>query len=431
MDWPLIVSLFCMSAFFSGSESALFSIRWWRIIFLKHNGGKPGRRLAELMEHPGSLLMTILLGNTVVNIAISSLFEHSMERYFPDNALLMSIGIVTPIVMILGEITPKTLALQKPEQIGLRVAPMIRWLTVVMRPVRWIAEKVSGSSIETLRRTAVARGSADFLSLADEGRQAGILSSSEHHILTRILEMKTIPVTDVMVPRTEMIALPDTIEFDAAVQAIRHYNFRRVPLFHESLDNIVGILYAKDLLGGWLNPVLKRSPRMLARSPVFVPSHITLKQLSLELVKRKRHLAIVLDEYGGTAGMITHDDILNTVFHLTGPGRKQDLLIRKMQGGGWRADARIGWSRICRLIGMSACESTFRTLNGFLMDHFGRIPATGETMTLDGGTDRAGGKRLWRITIEEAEPTRILTVTVTPETDAGANRARNGIDGHE
>ena len=107
-----------MSMFFSGSESALFSIRWWRIIYLKHHCGKAGRRLAELMEHPGSVLMTILLGNTLANVAVSSVFEHAMEKLFPDHGLILAIGVMTPVVMIFCEITPKTLALHNPEEIG-------------------------------------------------------------------------------------------------------------------------------------------------------------------------------------------------------------------------------------------------------------------------------------------------------------------------
>ncbi len=269
-----------------------------------------------------------------------------------------------------------------PEKIALRVAPAIGWLSMIILPVRLLAERLSLTMTRSFQSSPGMAGKHDFMTMVNEGQQAGILTSNEHHVMTRIIGMQNTPVTDVMIPRTDMIALPDNIDFDEAVQAILRYDFQRIPLFKQSIDNIVGILYAKDLLSGWLNPVLRRSPRALARPPVFVPSHITLKQLSHELGERKRHLAIVLDEYGGTAGMITHNDVLRSIFHIPDPDIGSDVGITGLTEGGWEVDAKLAWKKVCRLLELPDQPVPFRTLNGFLLDHFGRVPAAGEYMVI-------------------------------------------------
>lgn len=413
MDIPLVLILLLLSGFFSGSESALFSIRWWRVNFLRTRGDRNGRRLAELLDHPGSLLMTVLLGNTVVNVAASAVFEHWLEQHYPEQALFLAIVVMTAIILVFCEITPKTVAVLKPEKFGLLAATPIRLLIKGLFPARFIADKLSVSLSDKLKPQATKTGASDFLTLVDEGRKADVLTETEYDFMTRILEIGETQVTDVMVPRTEIIALPDSIDFDHAVDAVVYYNFKRIPLYGDTRDNITGILYAKDLLGGKMNPVLKRPPKVLARSPLFVPGHITLKQLSHEFTDKKRHMAIVLDEYGGTAGMITHDDLLQSMFGITDANDKDGFVLERLSNGEILIDARVDLPKLAEIIATALNNSSSRTLNGYLLDYFGRIPEPGESMIVTGKSETGPD---WKITIETAAANKVQTVRLTPLT---------------
>ncbi len=411
MDLVIVCILLGLSAFFSGSESAMFSLRWWRINTLRHEGGVPGRILAGLMDRPRALLITILLGNTLVNVAASSLTEHRLERLLPDQGLWIAIAVMTVILLIFGEITPKTLAIRSPERLAVGAARPIRWFSILIYPIRILLEKLSDALMPSRGSHGAHKNRMDFMTLVNESYRADILDETEHTVVTRILQMEDVTITDIMVPRTDIMALPDNIDFDEAVRTMLAYDFRRVPLYHDDLDNIVGILYAKDLLGGWLNPVLRRPPRILARTPFYVPGFINLKQLSHELTQQKCHIAIVLDEYGGTAGLVTHDDILRTIF---APGRRDDVdanILETLPDGGWIVEARITWNVLRRLLNEMPENLSFRTLNGFLLDRFGRVPESGQTIDLP-----EGGPPKWRFEIESTEPIRILTVRIRPVT---------------
>ncbi|MGB4099069.1 MAG: hemolysin family protein [bacterium] len=412
MDLVLILVLLFLSGFFSGSESALFSIRWWRIDHLRQNGGSAGRLLAELMDHPGSLLMTILIGNTIVNAASSAIFEHWMEQRIPDHALTAAIVIMTIVILIFGEITPKTIALLTPEKIGLFVAHPLKILTWAVWPIRMLIDKTSVKVAQKFRLSNINPIKTDFFALVDEGYQAGVLTQTERQFMTRIMKMNTMTAAEVMVPRMEMVALPDTITFEQAVEAVLKHGYKRIPLYSVSIDNITGIIYALDLLGGKLNPTLKRSPKLLSHSPIFVPSHINLKQLSREFSEKKRHLAIVLDEYGGTAGMVTHDDLLFAIFGSIEPKAGDRWMLKKNDQGGLLVDARIPWPSLCRLIGIRSKNVQFRTLNGFLIDYFGQVPESGQTMIMPEFDQDENRK--WKVTIGQTASQRILNVLLDP-----------------
>lgn len=414
MDLVLVGILLCLSAFFSGSESAMFSLRWWRINTLRHEGGFRGRILATLLDRPRSLLITLLLGNTLVNVAASSLTEHRLERLLPDQGLWIAIAVMTVILLVVGEITPKTLAIRSPETLAVSAARPIRWFSVLIYPLRILLERLSDLVMPIHDDPCGRRNRMDFLTLMNASRREKILDETEHTVMTRILQMEDICITDIMVPRTDIMALPDTIDFDDAVQTLLAYDLRRVPLYHENLDNIVGILYAKDLLGGWLNPVLRRSPKALARTPFYVPGFISLKQLSHELSQQKCHLAIVLDEYGGTAGLVTHDDILRTIF---APGRRDDVhanILDVLPEGGWIVEARITWNVLRRMLFEIPENLPFRTLNGFLLDRFGCVPEPGDVIELP-----EHGPSRWRLEVLTTEPIRVLTVRIQPVTESG------------
>ncbi|MCD4653811.1 hemolysin family protein, partial [bacterium] len=389
---------------------------WWRINYLRHEAGVAGRILTDLMERPRAVLVTILLGNTVVNVAASSISERWMERLIPEHGLWIAIVTMTFVLLVFGEITPKIFAIRNPERIALLAARPIRLFSKLIFPLQIVLEKLSNSVTCKYDLKKIRKGRIDFLTLVDESRRANILNESEYSVLTHILRMDSVVIQDVMVPRTDIIALPDTVSFNEAVKAMLTYDLRRIPLYSGNLDNIVGILYAKDLLGGWLNPVLRRPPGKLARNPFYVPRFISLKQLSHELSQHKCHLAIVLDEYGGTAGLVTHDDILRMIF---APGAREEVnanIVETLPDGGWVVEARITWDVLEKLLNVAPAKHPFRTLNGYLLDCFGRIPDPGEIIEVS--LETANAEEIWRLEILTTEAIRIHTVRITRLTDS-------------
>ena len=416
LDLVIILILLVLSGFFSGSESALFSLKWWRIHWLRHRGGRAGKYVAELMDRPRRILITILLGNTLVNVASSSLAEHYLERNFPGQGLLLAISAMTIILLIAGEITPKTLAIQKPERYALWVARPLQLFAILILPLRIILEKITQWTTEFGKKDKKDQslGKTDFLNLVSESVRAGILTDKERDVVVRILDMEDVMLNQVMVPRTEMVVLPVDISYQEAVAAFLHHDFRRIPLYRGTPDYIVGILYAKDLLAGWVNPSLRKSPKALARTPYFVPNCISLKQLYAELKQKQLHIAIVLDEYGGTAGLITHDDTLSALLlPVAQTGQIPEDQFKALDNNSYKINARISLKRLNLLIPLYLESEDFRTLNGFLLDRFGQVPEPGDILYLENKTGKTCEK--WRVQVLTSGKTHIETISLQRE----------------
>jgi len=377
---------------------------------LQYEAGVSGRILANLMKRPRAVLITILFGNTLVNVAASSLTERWLERLLPEQGLWVAIITMTIVLLVFGEITPKIIAVHYPEKIALMAARPVRFFSKIIFPVQIVLEKLSDILTPEYSAGKTGKGRIDFLALIDESYRENILKQSEYSVLKRILQMDSVVIADVMIPRTDIIALPDTIDFDEAVKAMLAFDFRRVPIYSGNLDNITGVLYAKDLLAGWLNPALRTSPKSLARSPFYVPGFISVKQLSNELSQKKCHLGIVLDEYGGTAGLVTHDDILRMIFKPDERDSEDANILQTLPDKSWVVNAKITCNVLEALLESEFDNLPFRTLNGYLLDQFGRIPEVGESADLH--LKSGNTMKRWRLEILTIESLRIHTVLI-------------------
>jgi len=326
--------------------------------------------------------------------------------------LWIAIGMMTILLLIFGEITPKTLAIQFPEKFSLLVVRPLRIFTVIVTPLQIllgmiadITSKIGGST----KNVSDPGSKTDFLSLVQEGERAGILTADERSTVNRILEMGEILVDKIMIPRTEMIALPEDITTQKAAETFLKHDLRRIPLYRGTVDHIIGILYAKDLLGEWLKSGIRRSPKSAARNPLFVPNCIGIKQVYSELKKNRLHLAIVLDEYGGTAGLITHEDILA---NLLGPVQHIPLNTNDVQpneDGSFLINCRIPLLELKKITGIKLQSPRFITLNGYLIDRFGRIPQPGESLIL-----KINKVNTWHVEIRQTSNARIEQVLIKP-----------------
>ncbi len=394
----------------------MFSLRWWRLHYLRHRGDASGRHLAELLDRPRRLLIAILVGNTIVNVAASSIAERVVGENLPEQGVWIAIMAMTILLLLLGEVTPKTLAVQNPERVALLVARPLKLLCFIMSPLLYVFSKISAFTTRLgIRNQSHPKlhGITDFMNLVAESVQAGIITAAERDVVSSIVAMADVPVSRVMVPRTQIIALPEDASYDEAVNTFLHHEIWRIPIYRESLDCIVGVLYAKDLITGQINPSQQKSPGLLAREPYFVPDCISVKQLYAAFRQQQILFAVILDEYGGTAGIVTHDDILHVLFHPVGEEKNDlDHAVECHPDGSFTVEASISLDELARLTGLRLESEAFRTLNGYLLDHFGMVPREGDSMQLR--TDESGTLQQWVAIVQKTSFTQIECVRIQP-----------------
>ncbi len=397
----IIGALLIASACFSGSESALFSLPWWKVQQYRYDP-RPSRRLiAEVVRQPRRLLITLLIANTLVNTASSSLAERTLEALFPGEGLWIAIIVMTIVLLIASEVTPKLLAMKWPGPASVVAAFLVRRAGLLLSPVRRVVELLMDRLFPASRDVA-STGPAfqeQFLNVVDEAVHGKILNTLEREVIERIFRMEHQTVSQIMTPRIQIFGLPESISSDDASQALFEQDFRRVPLFRGSLDRIIGVLYAKDLLAARFGLIRPQNPKQIAQDPHFVPATLSVRQLYQDLKSNRIHLAIVLDEYGGTSGLVTLDDILRAVFKpVTLSGNPIAPSIDP------RTATRVAWDTEkddLERMGISI-DTDFRTLNGLLIDRFGHVPRPGESIRADG----------WNLTVIEGTDARVTTVEI-------------------
>ncbi len=380
-----ILLLLILSGFFSGSESALFSLKWWQLHQMSQRRNGFARLIIRTMETPRRLLVTILLGNTLVNVAASSLAENYFERTFPGSGMWLAIAVMTILLLIFGEITPKTIALHFAERFSMMTILPLKGFSVLLFPVRIVLEKFAdlAASWSGAEKKKHQPDRESILSVVREGEKSGIMTPYETRVVENMFDMEAIEISRVMIPRPDVLALPEDVSLNNAVQFFLKHDIRRIPIYRDSLDTIIGVLYAKDVLHGWFNRELNVRPADIARPPFFVPYCISLKELYYQLKTNKMHMAIVLNEYGGTAGLITHDDILeNLLGSVTGQENGISELIRETSENVYLVSGRIDLEDLSEIVDLEFDSDHFHTLNGFILDKMGHIPKAGEAFRM-------------------------------------------------
>ncbi len=400
-----IIVLLLLSAFFSGSESAMFSLQWWHIHHLSASRSRTAQQLTAILARPHRLLITILLGNTLVNVGASALMENYFEQTIPDHGVWISIAIMTMLLLVFGEITPKTVAVYRPVQFSLLATWPVEAFARLLAPIRIVLEKsilkVTGQDGEPAARQSNVKKE-EFLGLISEGVRREILLPDEYSVVESILCMDQMPVDRIMTPRTKIIALPEDVDYAGAVRIFSEYNIHRVPIYRGSIDRIVGILYAKDLFMQRFHLKKIPVPRDIARTPLFLPGCINLKQLYDQLKQRRVHIAIILDEYGGTAGLVSHQDVLQAILMPQNAEKKESAFVSPIGNNAFLVDCRIDPGDFFNTIQGNYSKGEFRTLNGYLLNVFGKVPKPGETIALPG----------LKITVVESGPRHIDKVKV-------------------
>ncbi|MBD3367367.1 MAG: DUF21 domain-containing protein [Candidatus Eisenbacteria bacterium] len=406
----LIVLGFVMSAFFSGSETALVSMNWIRLEHWLEKGKRGARTLERFVGDPQKLLGTTLVGNNIAVIMTASLVSWQLERTLhgmsPGVVGLISTALVTVLMLIFGEIIPKVLGLRNSDAITLRVIHPLRVFYWILSPVIFLATGLGAlvlrpSGVETRRwRRRITKDQLRVL-LTSEGERAGAVDREETKLISGIFEFALTTVEEVMVPRVDVIGLSPEANVGDAVKLVERHGFSRLPVFTEERDHIVGMIHSKDLLG-----IARSTPiGEFVRPMPHVPETKMCDELFRELQARRQHMAVVVDEHGSVAGIVTLEDLIE---ELTGEIEDEYDVgaapIRKLDADLFMIDGRAEIDAVEDALRVDLPEGEYNTLAGLLLEEIGRIPEPGEELVLAGLEFRiisAGATRIGKIRVRK------------------------------
>ncbi|MEI7812722.1 MAG: hemolysin family protein [Ignavibacteria bacterium] len=391
-DWyfklTLLIGLLFLSAFFSTSEIALFSLDKKKMKELKKSNPVISNYISNLLEFPRRLLVTILLCNTIVNVAITIVSVNlalEIARFYhfnEDTALISQIIIVTIMILMFGEITPKIAAYKHPVLISKLVSVPLYWVGVFVYPISKTLSELIKALFSNLKinklKTAIL--SSELTELADIGIEKGTIVEEEQELIHGLVSFRTITVREVMTPRVDIVALSDDTDFDELIKIITESGHSRMPLYHLNLDEITGIIYTKDLLPYLKNDAVKNTLTLnkIARKPMFVPETKMISDLMHEFQEKKMHVGIVVDEYGGTAGLVSLEDILEEIVgEIRDEYDKDENEIIKT---GEYTYVVLGKTAIEEINGLLKIDlysenDDYDTVGGFILNYAGIIPA--------------------------------------------------------
>lgn len=410
-----LIILLLLSALFSGSEVALFSLDKEKILTLKNTPKVISEYILSLIEFPRRLLITILLGNTLANVGASIISvslaldiaaDYSLEK---DGVLFVQIFVLTVLVLLVGEITPKIWASKRPLQAAKIASVPLYWISVLLYPVSKTLTDLIKHSIARIKfdKSKTVISTSEFAELADLGIEAGTLEEEEHGLIHGIVSFKTVMVREVMTPRVDISSISDDSSFEEVMQTIVASGHSRIPLYRENLDDIIGIIYAKDLLPYLKDGEHKKtfSLSKIARKAMFVPETKFISDLMKEFQEKKMHLGIVVDEYGGTAGLISMEDILEEIVgEIRDEFDKDENEISKVGDNSYLVLGKISIYEINEFLETQAIPENedYDTIGGFILNHAGSIPQKDYSFAFEN----------YKFTVKEAANNRVNKVLI-------------------
>jgi CBS domain containing-hemolysin-like protein len=427
----LFFVLLGLSALFSGAEVALFSLTPVQVEMLEEKHGRSGKLVARLLASGRKLLVTIYLGNELLNVAIAAVSTIIAIHFFGGHGVAAAIGIGTFMLLVFGDISPKTYALKHAESYSLAVARPLYLFSRIIYPLQvvitWMTDiliSLTGKPDED-EKTQITEE--EIKSVLDHGEHNGVIKSDEKEMIFNIFELGDTVVTDIMTPRTEIFSLSAEEGVEAVVRRAILSNHSRIPIYEKDPDHIIGILFAKDLLAPDIEKSVEKIEDLLHEC-YFVPSTKKIDELLREFQKTARHMAIILDEYGGVDGMVTLDDILEEVVGEP-PDSKNIVEIRKVNEGHYHIPGRLVLEDFNNYFKTTFAHEEIDTIGGFVFHLFGRMPRWGESVTSEGVTfsvRKLKGGSIWQLSVKVSPDSRIREGASGDEFDPDGNGGDNG-----
>jgi len=414
-----LILLLLYSAVFSGSEVALFSLDDKKLDKINKDSGILGKYIVKLLALPRKLLVTILIGNTIANVAasiisVSIALDIAELNSIPiDIALLVQIILLTIIVILFAEITPKVWANRHPIYFSKIVSIPLYFFSFVFTPISNLLTSLIKKATSRVRydKSKTALSSTEITELADIGVEKGTIEVEEHGLIHGLVAFKSINVREIMTPRVDMIAVPIDINLPELISLIKESGHSRIPVYKDDLDTIEGILYAKDLL-----PYLNTSTNLgnfeldkIVRECLFVPETKLISKLMHEFQEKNMHMSIVVDEYGGTAGLITLEDILEEIVgEIRDEFDDEEDEIVEITDKKFIMSGKVDIDEIEEKLNIKidVPDEDFETLGGFIFNHAGTIPDEGYSFSQYGYSFKVSeiiSNRITKVEIEKID----------------------------
>ncbi|HUV36454.1 MAG TPA: hemolysin family protein [Patescibacteria group bacterium] len=407
----LVAVLLFFSAFFSGSEAAFFSLSRFSVLELE-SGGKRRRAIAALLREPRMLLVTILFGNLLVNIASTSAVTALAISLFGEKGVGFAMIVMIFLILVFGEITPKSLAMKNAVTFAVAAVPLLRLLMIALTPVRLILNGIAGIAVDRSRRifgdSSDVYGARELATAVELGHHEGLFDRFETQLLTKLFLFSETTVREIMTPRVEVFSLDVGTGLNETIIQVRDRGFSRIPLYEGQSDQIVGLLLAKDLLR--YSREERVSLRDIMRPALFAPDSKKIRELFGELIAARQHMVMVVDEFGSFDGIATLEDILEEIFGQI-RDRREPRVEEFLRSGDNSivAEGSMLLKDLNEIFETTLDSREVETVAGYLVEHIGKIPRGGESFIFEG----------FRFLVLSAEPTRINKIKIEWIADAG------------
>ena len=404
MNVTLIIILLCiiMSAYFSATETAFSSLNRIRIKNMADKGNKRAALVLKLSEDYDRLLSTILIGNNIVNIACASLSTLLFVRLLGEDAgASVSTAVTTVIVLVFGEVSPKSIAKESPEKFSMFSAPILNFMAVLLTPLNFLFKQWK-KVLSRFFHSSASQGitEEELITIVEEARQDGGIDEQEGDLLRNALEFNELKAADILTPRIDVVGVNVCAGAEEIASVFTETGYSRLPVYQDSIDNIVGILYHKD----FYNKIYGtgKGIKDVIRPALFITRHKKISQLLQELQASNHHIAVVIDEFGGTVGIVTLEDILE---ELVGEiWDEHDEIIRSVEKLSDDEFLVLGNANVDKLLELLGYEEETEavTVNGWIMNELQKLPEKGDSFRF----------HEWQITVMEMEERRVKSARI-------------------
>ena len=407
--WVALVILVGFSAFFSASETAFSSLNQIRLKSRAEDGDSSAARVLAMAEQYDKLLSTILIGNNIVNIAAASIGTILFTQMLgAERGATVSTIVLTIIVLIFGEVTPKSLAKEMPEKVATAVSPFLVLLIALMTPLTWLFtqwKKLLGHFVHSGEADTITEG--ELMTMVSEAENDGELTDRESELIRSAIEFDDVEVEEILTPRVDVVAVEDDIPLEELAQTFAESGYSRLPVYHGTIDNIIGVVHEKDFYIARLKKATKIDD--LVVPTLYTTGSTQISQLLRTLREQHHHLAVVVDEYGGTEGIITLEDILEElVGEIWDEHDEVTEDFRKQSDGSWLVSGSASVDDLYEELDLPEEEDIdSNTVNGLVQEKTCHLPKVGDRFTLgeyDGVVTRTAKRRVTEVRLTPAAP---------------------------
>ncbi|CDA11669.1 HlyC/CorC family transporter [Intestinibacter bartlettii] len=384
----LLVVLLLGSGFFSASETSLMSLSKIRIRYMEDEGVKGAKLVGSLIEKSSDLLSSILVGNNIVNIAATSVSTSLFINIFGDGGVAIATAVMTVLVLVFGEITPKTIAANSPEKVAVVVSKPISIIMKITKPIVWVFNLLTGIIFKIMGIDN--DGVKPFITeeelkaMVNVSHEEGVLEMEEREIINNVFQFGDMQAKEAMIQRLDMVAIDIEDSYDEIIELFKSEKLSRLPVYQESIDDIVGILNIKDIIFLSDEEIENFDIKDYVREAFFTYEFKKITQLLEEMKKEKTQMAIVVDEYGGTAGLLTIEDLVEVIVgDIDDEYDEEEEEIVKINDNEYLVEGSTKISDVNEQLGINLESEEFDSIGGFIIGYLKRIPEENEIIEVE------------------------------------------------